>query len=101
MKKIYTHENRMMVWSVKNALEREGFQCEVRNEYAGGGVGDLSPFETWPEVWLVDDWQYEKAQQLIQEQFAPKERQLDWRCAACGEVNGDAFEVCWNCGRDR
>jgi len=34
MKKLYTHENRMIIFNLKNVLEGEGIDCSVINEYA-------------------------------------------------------------------
>ena len=39
MKKLYTHENRMIIFNLKNVLEREGIQSVVMNEYSSGGAG--------------------------------------------------------------
>lgn len=98
MKKIYTHENRFIVWNAKNILENEGITCVVQNEYASSGIGDLSPFETWPELWILDDAETERATLILEEAFhAPRHRRA-WRCPKCHEINGPAFEICWQCG---
>lgn len=55
MKKVFTHENRLIVFNLKNLLQEQGIECLVKNEFASGGVGDLSPFETWPELWVLND----------------------------------------------
>ena len=30
-----------------------------------------------------------------------REKANDWQCSNCGEPNGEAFEVCWNCNAER
>ena len=55
MKKLYTNENRMIIFNLKNVLLSKGIECSVINEFASGGAGDLATFDTWPELWVSDD----------------------------------------------
>ncbi len=99
MKKVFSHENRLIVFNLKNVLQDAGIACVVENEFASGGVGDLSPFETWPELWVVNDEDEAAAlERIAQLQNQP---QADWFCARCGEMNPGSFQVCWNCGAER
>ena len=61
MKKVFTHENRMIVYNMRNLLQGEGIETVMKNEFSGGGVGDLPAFDTWPEVWVCDEAQAELA----------------------------------------
>lgn len=101
MKKVYTNENRMLVWDIKNALEDEGYECIIKNEFASGGMGELSPLDTWPEVWIVDDGQYDEAVAFLEKQYRSPAPQDDWICAECKEVNAGSFAFCWHCGNAR
>ena len=96
MKKLFTHENRMIVYNMKNLLQGQGIDTLVKNEFSGGGVGDLPAFDTWPELW-VDDRHLAQAQSVLQQVAQADERQA-WNCPACGEFNEAAFELCWSCG---
>ncbi|WP_088329902.1 DUF2007 domain-containing protein [Lacimicrobium sp. SS2-24] len=98
MIKVYSHEERFLVQQVKDLLESQGIGCFIKNEFAIGGAGDLSPFDCWPEVWVIDDDWQPKAQRLIEDAAYKNTQQQDWRCAECGEINGGSFELCWNCG---
>jgi hypothetical protein len=99
MKLIYTSEDRFIVWSVKNTLELAGYDCHIRNEFAVGGVGDIAPIETWPEVWLVDEDLFEEALKHIEFIILKQTPSShDWICDNCGEENASSFEFCWNCG---
>jgi len=90
-----------MVWGVKNTLKLAGYECHIRNEYAAGGAGDIAPIDTWPEVWLDNDTQYEDALNYLENNILQKiSRGQDWVCSRCGEINGTAFEFCWNCGKE-
>ena len=96
MRKIFTHENRLIVFNIRNLLEEQGIACQLRNEFSGGGVGDLAAFETWPELW-VEDGDQARAEALLDEldQDVPPA----WHCAHCGEDNEGQFKICWQCGR--
>ena len=54
MKLIYTNENRIMVLNVKNVLMSHGIDVRLNNEFASSASGGLAPFDTWPEVWLLN-----------------------------------------------
>ena len=97
MQKIYTDQTLFMVTHIKNILEAAHIHCELRNEYAAGGVGELSFIDAWPELWV----NYEDvalAKQLIDEYQSTSKQ--EWRCS-CGEMNGAAFSSCWSCQADR
>lgn len=98
MKKVFSHENRLIVYNLKNVLQEQGIASMVENEFASGGVGDLSPFDTWPELWVVNDDDEERALKVI-ESLNQKPRQ-DWICPVCGEKNPGSFQFCWNCGAE-
>ena len=98
MKKLYTHENRMIVYNLKNVLQGEGIDTIVANEFASGGAGDLATFDTWPELWIEDESKLEQAQAIIQSIQTDTESD-DWFCRACQEQNDASFEFCWKCGQ--
>lgn len=86
----------MIVFHVKNLLQGQGIDSLLKNEFASGGVGDLSPFETWPEIW-VDDEQFAEAQRFIDLQSLQEVSGSEWICPDCGELNDGNFMICWNC----
>ena len=101
MQKIYSHEDRFMVQQVKQLLEDNGIPCFIKNEFAGGAIGELAPFDTWPEVWLTDsEWQT-RAEHLINTLQSQPQRTEPWVCQHCHEKNEGSFEVCWQCGAER
>ncbi len=97
MKKIFTHENRMILFNIKNVLEGEGMETVVVNEFASGGAGDLPTFDTWPELWLEDESSYERARTIVQRILGDSDAEA-WFCRSCHEKNEAAFRICWNCG---
>ena len=100
MKLIYSNENKIFVDNIKNVLKLEGVECEVKNEYAGSASGDLAPFDTWPELWVIHPEQHMKADKILHKLNMQKE-QKDWLCLHCEESNAASFELCWRCGRDQ
>ena len=98
MKKVYTHENRMIVFNMKNVLQGEGIETVVVNEYAAGGAGDLPTFDTWPELWVDDEAMLAQAQAIV-EKIGSAGAKAARYCRKCGEQNDVAFRICWNCGQ--
>lgn len=98
MKKLFTHENRMIVYNMKNVLGDEGIETVVMNEFAGGGVGDLATFETWPELWIEDEARFAEADAIVQAILRPGDDGY-WYCRGCQEKNAASFQLCWKCGR--
>ncbi|MGA7800799.1 MAG: DUF2007 domain-containing protein [Gammaproteobacteria bacterium] len=102
MKKVYTSENIMMVGHLKNVLEGHGIDCLIKNQYLSGGAGELPPTEIWPELWVTDDLDSDRARSIIDDQLRPAEgAQSPWTCPDCGEIIEPQFGVCWNCGTSR
>ncbi|WP_193162600.1 putative signal transducing protein [Microbulbifer hainanensis] len=93
MKLIFTHENRLLVELAKSKLEVAGIPVFLKNEFAQGGAGDLAPHQTWPELWLERERDYDRARQLL----ADTDEGGVWQCPACGEENDAVFDFCWNC----
>jgi len=99
MKLIYTNENRFLVFNARNILAHENIDVLLKNEFIGAAAGDLSPFDTWLELWVEDAF-YSKAKRLLLP-LTESNTSTEWTCPACGEANGAAFEICWNCHKDR
>ena len=99
MKLIYTHENRFFVANAKNILEAHDFDIVVKNEFVSSAIGEVSPFDSWVELWLRNDSDYEKACDIIGSALS-KDGDLEWLCGSCSEKNDASFELCWNCQSD-
>ncbi len=100
MKLLYTSDDRLRVANARNLVENAGIDTVLKNEYAAGGVGDLSPLDAWLELWVVDDADYDRAMQIIDSAMADEDAS-PWICARCGEENDASFEYCWNCQNER
>ena len=96
MKLIYTNENRIMVLNVKNILMSHGLDVVLNNEFASSASGGLAPFDTWPEVWLLNNDDFDKAKKVI-DSIALESNLDNWHCKNCQEENNQSFDFCWNC----
>lgn len=98
MKKVTSSDSLITIRHYKNFLEAEGIRCVVRNEHLGSIYGEMPFAETWPELWVVNDIDYDRAVQLIDEGIVDESPHSPWRCRKCGEENEGQFAACWNCG---
>lgn len=102
MKKVYSSDNFLLIGHLRQVLENHHIECIAKNEYLIGGAGELPPTECWPELWVAEDFQYEKAKELIESFLAiGQASEAAWRCPSCGERLEGQFTECWNCGGSR
>ena len=102
MKRIYSAKDPLMVGHLKNVLATFGIQCVAKNVDLISAAGELPPIECWPELWLIDDAKFSRAQSILKQILAPLESvKKPWRCAGCGETIEGQFTECWNCSRER
>lgn len=97
MKKVFVSEDRFQVQQVKELLAEKKIPCFVKNEFASGAIGELSPIDAAPEVWVFDDEWQAKALEYIALVTAVLPDAQSWVCNKCGEHNEASFEICWNC----
>lgn len=102
MRKVYTSDNSAIIGHLRQVLENHAIPCIVRNDFLLGGAGELPVNETWPEIWVVDDADFDRARVLIDAIVATEhESEPPWRCASCGEQMEGQFTDCWRCGAVR
>jgi hypothetical protein len=98
MKKLTSAPTSITIHHFRNLLAAEGIASEIRNEYFGSILGDMPFTETWPQLWVMNDLDFDRARQLIE--GAQDESPLEgWNCLQCGEENEGQFAACWNCGK--
>jgi hypothetical protein len=94
MKKLTSAPTLVNIHHFKNLLAAEGIKTVIRNEHIGSILGAL-PFT---ELWVVNDLDFDRAQQLISGDAFEESPADEWRCASCGELNEGQFAACWKCG---
>ncbi len=96
MKLVYSNENNFLVNNVKNLIDAQGISTFIKNEFAQSAVGEISAFDSWPEVWVHNDEDFERAMEISK--FSQNSiKGEDWTCQSCSEKNDPSFEICWNC----
>ena len=97
MKRVYSSYNLVAVHHARNVLEAAGIRAVVKNQYLSSAMGELPPAECQPQLWVLDDADAARAEQLL---FAGAPSGPPWTCE-CGETLGGQFTQCWNCGAYR
>ena len=97
MYKIHSAENLQTAYLIQSLLAKEGIKTQILNEYAQGGIGDISFIQAYPEIWLINEADKNSAQSII-DQFEQTDNSVESViCPNCNEENPDTFEVCWHC----
>jgi hypothetical protein len=102
MKRLHSAKDPLMIGHLKNVLASVGIKCVAKNLDLISAAGELPPVECWPELWVVDDEKFRRAESVLKKTLAPLHAvKKSWACAGCGESIEGQFSECWNCGRDR
>jgi hypothetical protein len=102
MRKLISLYDGVMLGYYRGILEDHGIDCMARNEFLAGAAGELPPAECWPELWVTDDADYDRARTLVAAAPPPAPQSARvWACPACGEVMEPQFTACWHCGAER
>lgn len=97
MKHVYTHDNIAVLHSVKNILALHDIEAFVKNEHIVS-IGVRHGIEnTFLELWILDDKEFDRAHSIIEDEVENAEPGDPWVCANCKEENESSFEVCWKC----
>ena len=97
MKHIYTHDNVLVLHSVKNLLAINGIGSFVKNEHtipvgARHGISNI-----FHELWILNDQDYQRALDIIDIEIENTPHKAPWICGQCHEENAGSFQVCWQC----
>jgi len=96
MKKLTSADSLITINHYKNLLASEGIPSQIRNEHLGSIMGEMPFVETWPELWVINDLDFDRATQLLD--AADSESPIaPWKCKKCGEENEGQFAACWKC----
>ncbi len=99
MKKVTSADSLITINHYKNVLTSEGIPAFIRNEHLGGILGEMPFQEVWPELWVENDLDYDRALQLIDSNNILSESpESAWHCRKCEAENEGQFAACWQCG---
>jgi len=96
MKRVFSSFNQTAVYHARNLLQAEGIPALIRNAILSSAMGELPPAECQSELWVLEDADEVRAQEVLNRRIAGPE----WACA-CGERLGPQFTQCWRCGAER
>jgi hypothetical protein len=97
MNLVYKHENKAILYSVRNLLELNGIACFLKNEHSASGAGNLGMSLIEAELWIVNSDDLDQANSLIGEMNSDSSTGPGWICKNCDEENEGSFEICWKC----
>ena len=98
MKKLHVSQSLVEVESLKDLLEGAGIACMVRNQQSSSLAGSVPFVEVFPELWVLNDQDYDIGKELLAGQASTAMPGSDWTCAVCGECHATDFVTCWKCG---
>ena len=98
MKRLYAAADLTEAHLLLHLLGAEGIRARVLNEHAQGALGEIPFTQAYPELWLEDEQDLERALALVGEaQRRPVIHETVF-CRRCREENPANFETCWACG---
>jgi len=105
MRKVYQARNPADAHLLKGVLETQNIEAVVQGDFLWGTRGEtpITP-ETSPSVWVIDETDYQRALDIMQEfqcQDLSNDSMKEWKCQKCGESNEGQFSECWNCGAEQ
>ena len=102
MKKLYTSNSLVDVEIRKEWLDQQNIPSTIKNQRSAMLGGEVPFVEVFPELWVLNDEDCDKAKTVLQEweQAKPADG-TSWNCGGCGEVHQKEFTTCWKCGRER
>ena len=102
MKKVYSSDDRILIYHLKNTLDLASIDCFIKNDLIYALAGEVPVNEVLPELWVTDDSQLNEVEALIKSALvSDTNNQLPWTCQDCGEQHEASFTACWKCGAEK
>jgi len=68
MKRLFVSQSLVEVESLKELLGTDGILCTIRNQQGSSLAGEVPFVEVFPELWVVNDADFVRAKELLEEQ---------------------------------
>ena len=102
MKQVFVSQNLFEVEMRKERLEQASIPCMIKNQRSSGLAGEIPFTEVFPELWVIQNEDADRARKLLEEGLVLLPSVQDtWSCLECGEQHESQFAVCWKCGQER
>jgi len=98
MVRIYSAASLPDAHLVRGLLGQAGIDATVFNENLQGGLGEIPFTHAYPEVWIVDERDLQRAREVIRQIERPAPGLGSIICPRCHEGSPGHFQICWNCG---
>ena len=85
---------------VRGLLGQAGIDATVFNENLQGGLGEIPFTHAYPEVWIVDKRDLQRAREVIRQIERPAPGLGSIVCPRCQQGSPGHFQICWNCGEE-
>lgn len=96
---VFNYWDRSQAALVQEILANEGIQCILKNDQLSSAVGEIPFVECYPELWVIDNEVFPRAQKFLQSWLKNEVPAGDpWTCPKCGERSDPQFGACWACG---
>jgi len=100
MVRIYSAASLPDAHLVRGLLGQAGIDATVFNENLQGGLGEIPFTHAYPEVWIVDERDLQRAREVIRQIERPLPGLGSIICPLCHEGSHGHFQICWNCGEE-
>ena len=96
---VFSYRDRAQAALIQEILTNEGIHCLLRNDQLSSALGEIPFVECYPELWVVDDEVYPRAQTFLNGWLRDSSCTNEpWYCLVCGEQSEGHFGACWACG---
>jgi hypothetical protein len=102
MIKVFEDLDLSRVGQFQSVLEAAGIRTMLKNQYVSGVFGAIPMGKASPQIWILEDRDLERAQQLIRElEGGQAGDRGDWICPHCAAEVAATFSRCWRCQAGR
>ena len=98
MKRLYDAADLPQAQLLLDRLAEAGIPARLFNANAQGGLGEIPFTAAYPQVWIEEAADWERARAVVERFERPAKPAPARRCPACGEENPGGFDLCWSCG---
>ena len=98
MQRLYRAANLPEAYLLLHRLQHAGIEARVLNEHAQGGVGEIPFTHAYPEIWLVESADADRARSVVADFENRTASDAVVICRSCSEESPAGFEICWRCG---
>ena len=102
MKQVFVSQHLFEVEMCKERLEQAGISSLIKNQRTTGLAGEIPFTEIFPELWVIQNEDYDRARKILEEGLVVLASSQDnWTCPGCGERHESQFAACWKCGQEQ